>query len=168
MLINPFDSLGIEWGHIQPRLGNYQAKAIEAARIIRGAANYTPVLIAAPKIANQTFAARSTWRGTANLGKRGYVLGISGWASNALGFKLQLKDLGTGKNFYFQPLNFSNVTAQPSGTPANSVFWLPRPHLAKPPGQIEVQITSLASTSQEIEVVLFTAQELYDSDPQGN
>lgn len=168
MLINPFDALGLNSGQVLHRFGNYQAKAIEAARIIRGAANYAPVLICAPKVDQQAIAARGSWRGTANVGKRGYILGVSAYASNASGFKLQIKDLGNGKNFFVQPLNFANVTAQASGTPQNQVFYFPRPHMVKAPGQVEVQITSLATATQNIEVVLHTAQELFDSDPEGN
>lgn len=166
MLINPFDSLGIPWGHIAPRFGNYHAKAIEAAAMVRGAANYAPVLIGAPKIGQQTIAARAGWRGTAAFGKRGYLLGISGYASDALGFKLMLKDLGTGHPLFVAPLNFANITAQASGTPQTRVFRLPRPVLVKPPGQLEIQITSLATASQEIEIVLHTAQEMFDMDPE--
>lgn len=40
--------------------------------------------------------------------------------------------------------------------------------MVKAPGQVEVQITSLATATQNIEVVLHTAQELFDSDPEGN
>lgn len=164
MLINPYDSLGVPWGNLVPRLGNFAARAIEAATMVRGAANYTPVLIGAPKIGQQTIAARSSWRGTAAFGKRGYLLGISGYASDALGFKLMLKDLGTGRPLFVSPLNFANITAQASGTPSNQVFRLPRPYLVKAPGQLEIQITSLASASQDVEIVLHTAQELYDMD----
>jgi len=161
MQINIYDPFAVEYGHISPKLGNYHGKAIEAAALIRGAANYIPFLIGAPKTNQQSIAARGTWRGTAALGQRGYILGISGYASNASGFKLQLKDLGTGRPLFQQPLNFANCTAQPSGTPETRVHYLPRPHLVKDPGVIEIAITSLATAAQDIEIVLHTAQELY-------
>lgn len=164
MLINCYDSLGVPWANIAPRLGSFAARAIEAATMIRGAANYAPVLIGAPKIGQQTIAARAGWRGTASFGKRGYLLGISGYASDADGFKLMLKDLGTGRPLFASPLNFNNITAQANGTPSNQVFRLPRPYLVKAPGQLEIQITSLATAAQDVEIVLHTAQELFDMD----
>lgn len=162
--INIYDSLGTPYGHLSPRFGNWNAKALDAAAIIRGAANYSPYLIGFPKLGAQSIPARQFWQGRASLGERAYILGLSGSSAQAAGFMLQIKDLGTGRPLFAKPLNWQNITAQGGGTPNNQVHYFPAPHLVKPPGLVEIQITNLAAVANDIEVVLFTAQETWRQD----
>lgn len=163
MNLNFYDSMGTPtFAQFTARLGNWNAKALEAMTIIRGAANYSSFIVGMPKPGQQTIASRGVFRGNISLGNRAYILGVSGYAENAAGFRLQLRDLGTGKNLFVTPLNMGNCCGEPTGTPHSNVHYFPRPHMVKDPGMVEVQIYSLATVAQDIEIALHTAIETYD------
>lgn len=163
MRINQYDSLGLPWNQFTKRLGNYNAKAIDAAAIVRGAANYEPYCIAFPARPNQeVIAARGFFQGRASVSPRTFIIGVLGYSEQAAGFKLQLKDLGTGRNLFKSPIDFRNCTGQATTNPRNQVHYLPEAQLVKYPCLIEVQITNLATVANRIQVCIQTAQPTFE------
>lgn len=162
MPLNSYDTLDYPWPNFKKRFGRFLPKAVEAAEMVRGAANYQPYLLGFPKPGQDSIPARGYWQGRAKLSPKSFIVAISGTSDEAAGFSLQIKDLGTGRTLFSAPMNFQNCTAQPSGSPQNQYFMLTEPHLCKSPSLVEVQITNLATVANRVQVCLHTAQPNFD------
>jgi hypothetical protein len=162
MRLNVFDSLDpTRYNHLFPRFGNYHAKALEAATLARGAANYEGFYIAFPPQPDEQLAARGNWTGRFSVTPNTYILGFAAYSQQAAGFKLQLTDLGTNDPFFSKPVDYRNVTGQGGGVPANRVFYLPKPRLILEPGLLSAQLTNLAIVANTVQLVLYTVSERY-------
>lgn len=162
--INIFDSLKVaQYGNLASRFGNYNAKAIAAAAMIRGAAGYEPYIVAFPKPTEEAISGRGFWRGRATVSPETFIVAINGTSDQAAGFTVRIKDLGTGRDLFKSPISAPNCTGfGTSDTPANPIHFLPSPVLCKDPGLIEVQINNLATVEARIQVCLFTAQPTFE------
>ena len=160
MRIGLYDSLDTSrLNQYRPRIGNYGAQAIEAAEVIRGAANYEPYIFAFPDPMNATIPARGTYDGRVKMLPGTYINFLSASSSQAEGFKVQIIDLGTGQAFWSKPIRYQNMSGQGSASGVSSpLYVLPIPKLIIEPGIVAVSIQNLSPNQNNVQLCLHTSQ----------
>lgn len=134
-----------------------QARALVA---VTRAARFRPMAWALPGEVAEQMPAGATVEIRLSVPVGTYLLGVAGSSSQAAGFELQITDTRHNAPLWSAPANWQNATSQAAG-PGNAEFplvWLDAPRLIIEPGLLDVRLRNLATATNTIQAVLFTAE----------
>lgn len=144
----------------RPRTRRYHAAALAELRRITSQPGYRPNAYPLPSEANASLPERALVEIRLSLPVGTYVWGFSGSTSQTAGFETQIVDLRDNSPYFTAPVLWSNVTGQgttPEGL-STPLFILPQPRLVIEPAVLKVQIKNLATATNLVQLVVFTAE----------
>lgn len=145
---------------IRQQLAHILQRQARALVSVTRAGRFVPMAWALPGEAAEQMPAGATVEIRLSVPVGTYLLGVSGSSSQAAGFELQITDTRHNAPLWSAPANWKNATSQTTG-PGNAEFplvWLESPRLVIEPGLLDVRIRNLATVTNTIQVILFTAE----------
>lgn len=144
----------------RPRAHRYHARALPELLRITSQPGFEPNAYPLPSETNANLPSRALVEIRLSLPTGTYVWGFSGSSSQAAGFETQIIDLRDNVPYFTAPVLWSNITGQGSAPAGLStpLFILPQPRLVIEPAVLKVQIKNLASATNLVQLVVFTAE----------
>lgn len=143
----------------RPAPGRYHGPALEELRRVTSTPGYQPGAYPLPDEANAAMPGRSIIEIRLSLPIGTYVLGFSGSSDQAEGFQTQIYDLRHNAPFFATPAPWELITGQGSSEGISyPLFLLPHPRLVIEPAVLSVQIENLSTSTNTVQLVLFTAE----------
>lgn len=133
------------------------AQLLDLTALATTTQNYDYMGIPIPNSSSIDFDSRETKEGTITVFPHAYLVSIAGYSADAEGFSLSLRDKGA-KDYIFAK-KFMKGQLLSNGLPTNfgdpiAPSYLMSPWIALTPGQFDWAITSLSSTTNQIQVYL--------------
>lgn len=142
-----------------PRPMRYHARALAEMRRVTSTPGYQPGAYPLPDEDNANLPARALIEIRLSLPVGSYVLGFSGSSQQSDGFEVQIVDLRHNAPFFGAPVLWNNLAPQGSTLGiSHPLFLLPHPRLVIEPALLNVQIKNLATTANQVQLVLFSAE----------
>lgn len=146
----------------------YTAGALAQMEVLRRANTYRPRIYAVPDDFNQPLDAYQTLEYQIKVAAGSYVWGVmfhqysAGWLQqDPTGVVVQITDACTGIPFYSefaQPKGISGYDSTPYPGLASMPQLLTQPRLILEPGDINVELCNVGSTTQRCQLLIFTAE----------
>ncbi len=143
----------------QFRPSSYHRSALDAMTRVTRAPGYQPGAYPVPPAGNALMGALARLDVRLSLPVGSYVLGCSGYCSNAAGFRVQIIDLRNNAPFFATPVNWLNLCPQGSTQGITlPVHYFVRPRLVIEPAVLSIQLENLDTSPNTVEFVVFTAE----------
>lgn len=137
-------------------VGRYFPAILPAYDNLSRAEGYRPAQFIVPGPGNETMTAQGIHTAQLSLLPESYVVGFSGYSSEAAGFEVQIIDLRDGSKFFNQPQSWVNLCPQGSTNGISfPVQYMLRPRIVVEPGMLSVQLRNLAAASNTVQLVVW-------------
>jgi hypothetical protein len=155
--MTPANLRAAQWPIWPAWLNPYHQRAWAAGAPIRLADGLQLEAHCVPNESGIDIAATSPYEGKIKLYPPSWVCGLSGSSSQAAGFDAQIRDLGTGQDWFSSRVKIANLAGLDisAGRAANRLWRLPAPRVVVEPGLLVVQILNLAAVQNTIQLVLW-------------
>lgn len=138
------------------------AGALDFARLfLNPGVRYRSRPFVAPDVANRSVPARGNWEDQFSLRPGSFLVALSSRSAVADGFRFSVTDAGSGERISSGSARNGVLSGEPAKFAGRGgPFFLPAPWVVSAPGLVLVQITNLAPSANEIDLLLYFAEPL--------